>query len=484
MDRLIADMRRLVAARYPLLYILSHEESRAVEAVRAAVREVPVRVWSLLRGFEDGSGAGDPFAAVREAMAHTRPGAYVFLDLHPFLADPKLVRVLRDFAHGAPRGGKTAFLVMPRPVIPFELEREVALLDVPLPTPRELREIFLAEQQGLASPPAWASEPEAALRAGQGLTAEEAARAFRLGLAENHPDVAIRLIADEKKRILRQSACLEFVEEALGLEAVGGLDALKAWVRTRSKAFGEKARAFGLPPPRGLLLVGVQGCGKSLAAKATAATFRVPLVRLDFAAVFASASPESTLRQALKIAEAMAPVVLWIDEIEKGLGGPSVQATDTRVFGSFLTWLQEKQAPVFVAATANEIEGLPPELARRGRFDDIFFVDLPATRERQEILAIHLRLRGRDPAAYPLDRLARQTEHFSGAELEQVVVSALYAAFSREAELAAQDLERAASEVVPLATTYEEKLAALREWARTRARRASAERKTLELFEA
>jgi SpoVK/Ycf46/Vps4 family AAA+-type ATPase len=484
MERLQSELKRLIAAGFPIIYLLSHEEERAVAAVRAVAGALPVRVWSLLRGFEDGIGAGDPFAAVREATGHPRPGLYVFLDLHPFLTEPRMVRAIRDLAHIAPQARRAAILVMPRAVVPPEIEKEVAIVDVPLPGTVELGAILAAEQRvaGAAAPPAFGEAAEAE-RAARGLTADEARRAFRLALGEADRGAALRRVVDEKKRILRQSACLEFVDETAAFEQVGGLDALKAWVRARTRAFGDEARAFGLPAPRGVLLLGVQGCGKSLAAKATAGTFRLPLIRLDFAAVFASPSPEDTLRQALRVAEAMAPTVLWIDEIEKGLGGGATAAADTRVFGSFLTWMQEKRDPVFVAATANDIEGLPPELARRGRFDDIFFVDLPAQKEREEILAIHLRARGRDPAAYPVDKLAREAEQFSGAELEQVVVAALYRAFGRGSELTATDLERTAAEVVPLATTYEERLAALREWARTRARRASADRRTLELFE-
>jgi SpoVK/Ycf46/Vps4 family AAA+-type ATPase len=483
MERLESELRRLIAAGFPIIYLLTHEEERAVGAVRAVAAGLPVRVWSLLRGFEDGIGAGDPFAAVREATGHTRAGLYVFLDLHPFLTDPRMVRAIRDLAHVAPLAHRTALFVMPRAVVPPEIEKEVAIVDVPLPGTVELGAFLAEEQRATGDAGAALADAGEPVRAARGLTADEARRAFRLALAEPDRGAALRRVVDEKKRILRQSACLEFVQETAAFEDVGGLDALKAWVRARSRAFGDEARAFGLPAPRGVLLLGVQGCGKSLAAKATAGTLRLPLIRLDFAAVFASPSPEDTMRQALRVAEAMAPAVLWIDEIEKGLGGGVAAAADTRVFGSFLTWMQEKRAPVFVAATANDIEGLPPELARRGRFDDIFFVDLPAIKEREEILAIHLRARGRDPAAYPVDKLAREAEQFSGAELEQVVVAALYRAFGRGSELAAVDLERAAAEVVPLATTYEERLAALREWARTRARRASADRRTLELFE-
>jgi ATP-dependent 26S proteasome regulatory subunit len=486
-DVLGRELRRLTDAGFPLVYLITHEEERAVAAAKRAAGDAPVHVWSLLHGYENGIGAGDPFAAVHEAEGHPRPGLYVFLDLHPFLSDPRIVRALREFAQGAGAAGKAAVLVMPRPLVPVELEKEVAILDLPLPAPAELQALLEAEHRTRTPAVAAADRPvvdaDAAVRAARGLTHSEARRAFRLALAEAEATAALRRIVDEKKRILRQSACLEFIAQGASLEQVGGLEALKAWVRARVRAFSDEARRFGLPEPRGVLLAGVQGCGKSLAAKAAAGTFRVPLVRLDFAAVFAAPSPEETLRQALRAAEAMAPVVLWVDEIEKGLGGAKAGAADARVFGSFLTWLQEKRAPVFVAATANDIEGLPPELARRGRFDDIFFVDLPAAREREEILTIHLRARGRDPAAFPVATLARELDQFSGAELEQVIIAALYRAFARGAELTPADLTAAAAEIVPLAATYEEKLAALREWARTRARRASADRRTLELFE-
>jgi SpoVK/Ycf46/Vps4 family AAA+-type ATPase len=226
----------------------------------------------------------------------------------------------------------------------------------------------------------------------------------------------------------------------------------------------------------------VQGCGKSLVAKAASVVFGVPLVRLDFASVFAAASPEHALRQAMRISEAIAPLVLWVDEIEKGLGGGALDPVRARVFADFLVWLQEKRAPVFVAATANDVEYLPPELARRGRFDEVFFVDLPAAKERAEILGIHLGRRGRDPASYDLPALTRPLEHFSGAELEQVVISALFRAFSAGRELGLEDLKFAIGEVVPLATMYEEKVQALRSWAEHRARKASADRRTLELF--
>jgi SpoVK/Ycf46/Vps4 family AAA+-type ATPase len=232
-----------------------------------------------------------------------------------------------------------------------------------------------------------------------------------------------------------------------------------------------------------MLVCGVQGCGKSLVSKATARVLSLPLVRLDFAEVFAAASPEHAIHEATRAVEAVAPAVLWVDEIEKGLGESAGDARHARVFGAFLTWLQERRAPVFVAATANEVERLPPELARRGRFDEVFFVDLPSPKERAQILAVHLLRRGRDYKAYPIVEIARELEHWSGAEIEQMVDAALFRAYAeRQSGLTEAHLRAAVRELVPLATLYEEKIQALRQWGQTRARRASADRRTLDLF--
>jgi SpoVK/Ycf46/Vps4 family AAA+-type ATPase len=288
-------------------------------------------------------------------------------------------------------------------------------------------------------------------------------------------------VIQEKKGALRRNACLELIDSGVTLDEIGGLDVLKSWLRTRVLAFADGAQAFGLAEPRGMLVCGVQGCGKSLVSKATARVLSLPLVRLDFAEVFAAASAEHAIHEAMRTVEAVAPVVLWVDEIEKGLGGGG-DARHARVFGAFLTWMQERRAAVFVAATANEVDRLPPELVRRGRFDEIFFVDLPSLSERAQILAVHLRSRGRDPAAYPVAELARELEHRSGAELEQMVSSALFRAYAEHIELSEDHLRASARELVPLATLYEEQIQALRQWGQTRARRASADRKTLDLF--
>jgi len=287
-------------------------------------------------------------------------------------------------------------------------------------------------------------------------------------------------VLDEKRQVIRKSGLLEYYPTEERLQNVGGLDALKTWLARRGAAFSEAARKFGLPEPKGLLLLGVQGCGKSLTAKAIAAQWGLPLLRLDMGRIFSGlvGSSEENLRRAIQVAESVAPVVLWIDEIEKGLAGMQSSGVSdggvtARVMGTLLTWLQEKTAPVFVVATANRIEQLPPELLRKGRFDEIFFIDLPALPERREILEIHVRKRGRDPAAYDLDLLARRAEGFSGAELEQAVISGLYDAFAEGKELGQDHLERAVSDSLPLSTTMREDIERLRDWARTRTRAAS-----------
>jgi SpoVK/Ycf46/Vps4 family AAA+-type ATPase len=319
------------------------------------------------------------------------------------------------------------------------------------------------------------------IQAALGLTLSEAENAFAKAIAHDgrlSKDDVPRVL-DEKRQVIRKSGLLEYHAPDQRLGDVGGLAALKGWLQRRAGAFGEPARRFGLPEPKGLLLLGVQGCGKSLTAKAIAAQWNLPLLRLDVGRIFSGlvGSSEENLRRAIRVAESVAPVVLWIDEIEKGLAGAGSAVADggvsARVFGGLLTWLQEKTAPVFVVATANRIEGLPPELLRKGRFDEIFFIDLPAAPERREIFEIHVARRGRDPARFDLDGLAARSEGFSGAEIEQVVIAGLYEAFAEGTDLAQADLDRAIAESLPLSTTMREEIARVREWARTRTRPAS-----------
>jgi SpoVK/Ycf46/Vps4 family AAA+-type ATPase len=290
----------------------------------------------------------------------------------------------------------------------------------------------------------------------------------------------IPTVLREKEQVIKKSTVLEHVRWDAGLEDLGGLDLLKEFLDSRREAFSERARAFGLPPPKGICLIGVQGCGKSLAAKAVSRFYRLPLLRLDMGRVFAGlvGRSEENMRTAIKLAESVAPCVLWIDEMEKafaGVGSSNISdaGTTARVIAHLTTWLQERTSEVYCVATANDISQIPPELVRKGRFDEVFFVDLPAPREREEILRIHLRKRGRDPQEFDVGTLAELARGFSGAEIEEAVISGLYEAFAQRRPLAGPDIARSIERTVPLSETMHERVAGIRSWAEGRARRAS-----------
>jgi AAA+ superfamily predicted ATPase len=474
-EAFVRDLRAAAAGGVPIVCVVTHEERRARALLGDAFRGARVLEWTATRGWTDDASAREPLAAIERAARAGESGvARVMLDLHPWLSDPRVVRALRDLC-GAKRD-LPLVLVMPMASVPPEIDRDARVLPLPLPDADALAAVLDVELGPRA-------DRDAFVRAALGLTLDEARRAFRVAHAfADEPDALAQVIA-EKRGALRRSACLELVESDVTLNDVGGLEVLKAWLKARVLAFDAGAKAFGLAEPRGMLVCGVQGCGKSLVSKATARVLSLPLVRLDFAEVFAAASPEHAIHEATRAVEAVAPVVLWVDEIEKGLGAEAADARHARVFGAFLTWLQERRAPVFVAATANDVDRLPPELARRGRFDEVFFVDLPSPRERAQILAVHLARRGRDYRAYPVVELAKELEHWSGAEIETMVDGGLFHAYAeRQTDLTEAHLRAAARELIPLATLYEEKIQALRQWGQTRARRASTDRRTLDLF--
>jgi hypothetical protein len=483
------ELIALIRSGWRLIALESFEEDRALgllEQVASACERACIP-WSLASGIEgrpQSSGSLD--AGLRAIGAHEAPALFALLDAHRLLDDPLAVRRLRDLLPAL--AARKQLLVMLAPVLdlPLELVREAARVELPLPNDEELHGLFrrLIEQKQLSA--ATEAALDDAVRGALGLTSFEAVRVFRKAfrLAGGLNAAAVAEIVRDKRRALRRTHALSFCEDETGLGDVGGLGELKRWLGERRRAFGEEARQFGLPTPRGLLLLGVQGCGKSLCAKAVAREWQFPLLRLDLASAFSSAghSPEMLIRESIQVAESVAPAVLWIDEIEKGFSASAADPTSSRVFGAFLTWLSEKRSPVFVVATANEVKGLPPELLRRGRFDDLFFVDLPTPTERTEILAIHLRRHGRDPVQYPLDELALQAERLTGAEIEQAVTAALYSAFARSRDLADTDLANAIDDTVPLYDTYEERIKELRDWAKTRARPASVDARMVELF--
>jgi len=494
----VATLDTLVRARYPFVYLVSWEEKR----VDAILTELATRhgkqlvEWSAIRGLRrtGGARAANVIEAVTKPVETmiaigklVDPSLVVLKDFHPYLDDPHLVRAMRELTHDITNSYSTVILVSPVLKIPVELEKDVTVLDVPLPDFNDLLELLRAivgvlKKEGRATINLDRTDVERLVRAAIGLTLSEAENAFaRAIVTDDRLDADdIQLVLEEKRQVIRKSGLLEYFATDEDLGGVGGMEHLKQWLDRRSVAFGDEARQFGLPEPKGLLLLGVQGCGKSLTAKAIASQWRLPLLRLDMGKIFGSlmGSSEDNVRRAIRTAEGVAPVVLWIDEIEKGLSGARSSGetdggTGARVFGALLTWMQEKTAPVFIVATANNIADLPPELLRKGRFDEIFFIDLPSRAERTEIFAIHLRRRRRDPATFDLTRLAELARGFSGAEIEQALVEGLYQAFEQRQDLAQAHIERALTETRPLSTTMEEKIAHLREWAATRARAAS-----------
>jgi ATP-dependent 26S proteasome regulatory subunit len=495
--KFVSDLDTLIRARYPLIYLVSWEEQRLDGVLSDVARSHGKQLlnWSATRGLLRQVGprqvpvsdqSRDPIEALHAVSRLTEPSLVVFKDLHAHLGSPLLVRALRELAHDLKSTFTTGILLSPTLQIPTELEKDVTVLDVPLPTFRDLlqllREIIAVVRQGnKASVNLSRDQAEQLIKAAQGLTLSEAENAFAKAIANDGvlDEGDIRLVLDEKRQVVRKSGLLEFVDVDEDLRDVGGLADLKEWLDRRKDAFGESARAFGLPAPKGVLLLGVQGCGKSLTAKAIANQWGLPLLRLDLGRIFSSliGSSEENLRRAIQLAESVAPTVLWVDEIEKGLSGATGTVTDSgvsaRVFGTLLTWLQEKTAPVFVVATCNRVDAMPPEMLRKGRFDELFFIDLPSAAERREIFRIHLLRRRRDPAHFDLDALAVAAEGFSGSEIEQAIISGLYAAFAESTEVAQADLTRALSETFPLSATMAEEISRLREWAKRRTRPAS-----------
>jgi len=490
------EIAELWSAGAALLYVVTPEEERAIGICQAAAGAFRARtaVWSAARGLEGLAPAARDVAGLIEAMLRApAPLLVAALDLHDALVDPVAVRRVRDALPRLAAEGRCLAIVAPRLAVPDGLAAEVAVIRLPLPDDAELSALLEAVQAGLAHPAAPAPlAPEVRHRAlvgARGLTEIQARRAFTRALRR---DGALgpqgqALIAAEKERLLARDLGLELVVSAEGPDDLGGLAGFKSWMEERALAFDPDASRYGLPPPRGVLLVGVQGCGKSLAAKAAAARLGVPILRLDLPRVLGgSAAAEERLARALEAAEALAPVALWVDEIEKGFAGSSPadggDPRAARLLGAFSTWLQERKGPVFVVATANDVSRLPPELLRRGRFDELFFVDLPDAEARREILALHLRRRGREPEQIDVGAIADLCSEYSGAELEQVVVGALHRAYALGREVETGDLRRVAQDVVPLFRTYEEQIKALREWSRGRARTAGRAGAVVDLF--
>jgi SpoVK/Ycf46/Vps4 family AAA+-type ATPase len=518
MDKVLERLKVLIDSSTPIVVMETVEEVRAVRLVRAACAALNLATfeWTIASGLSrSGAAAGDgavesgilppggyvghtPEADNAKALYNSREpaqmlanleaisieAAFILKDLQRHMDDAVVVRRLRDVGQKFATNRRTLILTAPKISIPPELASLVEFLELPLPDRQRLRQILdevLARvsrahtlQRRLD-----ANGMDAVAENLRGLTEEEAERATSQALVTRYalcPETAGDVL-EAKKMLLKREEMLEFVEVSDTLSTVGGLDRLKTWLGQRRGTWEEKAREFGLEAPKGVIILGVQGCGKSMCARAIAGEWQLPLVKFDTAAIYDKyvGETEKRIQKVFRVAEGLAPCVLWIDELEKvfaGSGPDSASAdagVSSRILAAFLSWMQDRKAPVFVAATCNNVTVLPPELIRKGRFDELFFVDLPNQAERKQIFAIQLTRRKRNAAEFDLDQVALAARGFSGAEIESVVQTALYAAYAQKQELATQHLLNAVRSTVPLSTTRAEEIASLREWAAQRA---------------
>jgi len=469
-----------LASGYPLIVILSPEEERVERllqrfAAGAKPQAMPLATWTCLQGLEGQEGSTDPIAALSWIADEAPRGFYVFKDLHAFLdGDRRLLRRLRDTVAAIRNSGRFLFLLSPHLQVPDELKPLTYVVSSPFPDETEVTGVVTAvlQQARRSADDGTLQRLVGSLRGMSLLEVEHLLRRL-LGRHQAMDEAFMREVLAEKEQVMRKEGILEFVPPDRAIEDLGGLDQLKRWVWERANLFTPEARSQQLPRPRGVLLMGMSGCGKSLAVKVIAHNWNLPLFRLDMNMVFAgvSGSPEYVFHRALEAVEAVAPATLWIDEIEMGVAGYAEGQTGslTRIFSNFLTWMQEHTGDVFVAATANRINLLPAEIIRKGRFDQVFFVELPTEEERKEILTIHLRRQGLDPGKYDLVLLASATRGWNGAEIEQAVISARITCHAEKRPVQERDLLTAMGKIVPLSTTMSEQIKAIRSWARTRA---------------
>jgi SpoVK/Ycf46/Vps4 family AAA+-type ATPase len=518
MDTVLDRLKVLLDSSTPIVVMETVEEVRAVRMVRAACSALNLAAfeWTIASGLArsaSGSlesrleqsipggyraGTVDDIAESAKALYDSREpakmlanlegitieAAFILKDLHRHMDDPVVVRRLRDVGQKFATNRRTVILTAPKISIPPELASLVEFLELPIPDRQRLRQIIdevlvRVSKTHTLQRRLDAGGLESMAENLRGLTEEEAERAISQALVSRYalcPEIVTDVL-EAKKTLLKRSEMLDFVEASDTLASVGGLDNLKRFLAQRRGSWEQQAREFGLDPPRGVIILGVQGCGKSMCARAIAGEWKLPLVKFDTAAVYDKyiGETEKRIQKVFKVAEGLAPCVLWIDELEKvfaGSGPDSASAdagVSSRLLASFLSWMQDRKAPVFVAATCNNVNALPPELIRKGRFDELFFVDLPSQAERKQIFAIQLNKRKRNPADFNIDQVAAAAQGFSGAEIESVVQTALYAAYSQKQPLTAQHLLTAIQATVPLSTTRAEEIEALREWAEKRA---------------
>ncbi len=466
-------------SRFTLIVLVTPEEERALSVLKTVCvsTQRPCLTWDLADGFQyltDGRGslpsARDPLTALDQIDKAEGDSLFVLKDFHDCWSNAQYKRKLRSVAQRLKFTKKSILVTAPSSKIPPELKDEAVVVEFPLPKEPELEAVLnqLTQTPGVKVNLTKLGR-EKLVQAALGLTASQAQRVFAKAIVSDGvlDDRDIDLVTEEKKQIIRESQALEFYAPHETLADVGGLGVLKEWLRMRERAFTQQARDYGLPAPKGIALIGIPGTGKSLTAKMIGALWRLPLLRLDVGSLFGSLVGESEerTRKALQLAETVAPCVLWIDEMEKAFSAGGLDGgVSKRVFGTILTWMQEKTAPCFVVATANDISSLPPELLRKGRFDEIFFLDLPTLAERQEIFTVHLIKRHRLTQDFDCMRLARESEGYVGAEIEQAIIDGMYVGFNQGREFSTEDISKALKRQVPLSVSQKETIEALRNW--------------------
>lgn len=490
-DADVAQYERLLNGRHPCIIIVTPEETYALSVIREAILRSPLlcRTWKITGGLRDGlvsdqppiPDTDHPAAALYYLIRQQEVAVDIFLDLSTHLSDARTLRYLRDLIDQRNRHGGQLVLIDHVDQFPDVIRREATPLEITLPDDDEINQIVrstlrrINENEHITAEIS-ADEFQMILRHLGGLTRRQVERIITETVADDRRfDINdLATIARRKRQMISGAGLLEFVSAPAKLDEIGGMDRLKSWLRKRENTFSSQARAFGLPAPRGILLLGVQGAGKSFCAKAIATAWKRPLLRMDVCALYDRYVGESErrLRDALHQSERMAPVVLWIDEVEKAFASAASRSTDgglsQRMFGALLTWMQEHAAPVFLVATANDIEALPPELLRKGRFDEIFFVDLPNEATREAIFRIHLAKRHRNIDSFDFPALAAASESFTGAEIEQAIVSAMHEVFGTGSPMSTEAIMDAIRSSPPLAVTQAEKISALRAWAEGR----------------
>jgi len=502
-------LSQYLRARFSFLSISTWEEDRVIRDIQKICSDEQLikttrklYTWSLTEGLVDDEmkptrNSKQPIQALEQIQRIEEPSVFVLKDFHVYMGgenrqpDPGVIRKIRDLVSVIERSPypKNVIFVSPTFSIPLELQKDIIFVEYGLPTYNDLKRVLnqmieMNKSNDRIVVDLDASEEEMLIKAALGLTLQEAENAFALSMVtDGRLDInSVDHVLKEKQQIIKKNGLLEYIPQDPSMADVGGLENIKRWLHKRNHSWMDSASEYSLPAPKGILLTGIPGCGKSLIAKAVSSLWRLPLLKLDMGKIFSGlvGSSEENMRKAIETAEAISPSILWIDEIEKGLGGTNTtgdSGTSTRIFGTLLTWMQEKTNPVFVVATANDIQSLPPELLRKGRFDEIFFVDLPTTREREKIFEIHInkrliteKVKGQlEVDETLLRKLADLSEGFIGAEIEQAVITGLFEAYSNNRSLLPGDIEKAIKQTVPLSVTQAERIRALRDWANVRA---------------